>query len=190
MFWKVLLILVLGVSTAAAENLIVNSNFDLDPTDPANGWVASGTGSFSWNQSSGDPALPSARTDQTGDESMVLYQCIAVTGGMTVDFSARSFTHASVGAATNGVTFSVYANDDCTGEPIETVATTTTTFPSWALRERLGYVIPANALSARIELSSAANGNQNYISWDDVIVSTPSVPVDGEDWGGVKALFR
>ena len=190
MRWLIFLMTALLVTPVMAENLLTNPEFDLDPTIPGNGWSTVGTGLFLWNQSSGDPTAPSARTDQIDDESMILFQCVEITGGLTFDFSARSYTHSSIGASNNGVALSVYESSDCSGDPIETVYTDQTTFPNWALRERQGYTAPANALSARIELFSEANGDNNYISWDNVKLTTPSVPVETKNWSNIKALFR
>lgn len=45
---KGLLTLVLAAASAhaVAANLLQNPDFDLDPTNPANGWTATGTGLF------------------------------------------------------------------------------------------------------------------------------------------------
>ena len=50
--------------TSGGPNLLINPEFDLDPA--TNGWTYVGTGTLSHNNSSGQPALPSARTDHTG----------------------------------------------------------------------------------------------------------------------------
>lgn len=165
------------LATSVSANLLENPDFDLDPTISGNGWTAVGTGSFLWNQSGGDPSPPSARTNQFAGESMILYQCVGIVGGTSYDFSARSFTHSSIGTGTNGVRMSVYSSNDCSGLALETVATDQTSFPDWALRERNGYIAPASASSARIELYSEGNEDQNQISWDNVIVDgQPSAP--------------
>lgn len=158
------------LTTSVSANLLENPDFDLDPTNPANGWTAEGTGSLIWNQTSGDPSPPSARTNQFAGESMILYQCVGIVGGTSYDFSARSFTHSSIGSGTNGVRMSVYSSNDCSGLALETVATNQTSFPNWALREQNGYIAPVDASSARIELYSAGNEDQNQISWDNVMV--------------------
>jgi hypothetical protein len=143
-----------------------------------------------WNQAFGYPLMPSARTDQNGTESMILFQCVEVTGGAGLDFSAYSFTHSAVGLAANGVSLSVFPTLDCSGPPIETVPTDQGSFPDWYLRERFGYITPANTLSARIELSSEANGTVNNISWDSVKLITPSTPTETRTWGSIKAIYK
>lgn len=60
----------------------------------------------------------------------------------------------------------------------------------FALRERNGYVSPANARSARIELLSDANGAINDITWDNVVLAGPALPVEAGTWGAIKALYR
>jgi hypothetical protein len=190
MRWMVMLAATLLAGSATAENLLFNPDFDLDPTVPGNGWSTIGTGAFTWGQAFGAPTPPSARTDQSDAESMILYQCVSITGGMTLDFSARSFTHGSIGSASNGVALSVYTTVDCSGDPIETVFTDQLSFPSWALRERFDYVTPTSTLSARIELLSEANGDISNISWDNVMVSPQSTPVVTRSWRSMKALFK
>jgi hypothetical protein len=184
------LTLMLLAAPVVAQNLLVNPDFDLDPTLAGNGWVATGTGVLAWIQGDGDPSPPSARTTQQGAESMILCQCVRIVGGATYDFSARSYTHAAYVPGTNSVSLSVYPTLDCSGAPIENVLTDQETFPSWAFRERIGYVAPANARSARIELFSAANGETDDISWDSVVVDGPPLPVDTQAWGCIKALYR
>jgi len=190
MRWLVFLTVTLLATPVTAENLLVNPDFDLDPTVPGNGWSTIGTGSFLWVQTNGDPMPPSARTDQNGTESMILFQCVEVTGDMGLDFSALSFTHSSIVPANNGVSLSVFSTLDCSGTPIETVLTDQTSSPNWYLRERIGYITPVNAFSARIELFSEANGSNNYISWDSVRIITPSTPTDTRTWGSIKALYK
>ena len=190
MRWLVFLTVTLLATSVAAENLLVNPDFDLDPTVPGNGWSTIGTGSFLWVQADGDPMPPAARTDQNGTESMILFQCVEVTGGMGLDFSARSFTHGSTGLSANGVSLSVFPTLDCSGPPIETIPTDQESFPDWYLRERFGYITPANTLSARIELSSDANGTINNISWDSVKLITPSTPTETRTWGSIKAIYK
>jgi hypothetical protein len=178
------------VAPVAAQNLLTNPDFDLDPTVLANGWSTTGTGALLWNDGKGDPSPPSARTDQSGTERMILFQCVAIVGGASYNFSARSYTHASTGPATNGVSLSVFPTVDCSGDPIENVPTNQESFPNFALRERIGYVTPGNARSARIELLSDANGTMNDISWDNIMVDGPPVPVEDGTWGAIKALYR
>lgn len=107
--------LILAAAPAVAQNLLDNPQFAQDPTVPGNGWETEGTGTFTWNQSSGDPATPSARTTQHSDEAMILFQCVEILGDMNYGFWSRSYTHASVGGASNGVRLSVFASSDCTG---------------------------------------------------------------------------
>jgi hypothetical protein len=53
---------------------------------------------------------------------------------------------------------------------LETVPTDKVSFPDWALRERNAYLAPPTANSARIELFSTGNSDQNQISWDNVML--------------------
>jgi len=182
--------LFLAAAPAVAQNLLTNPDFDLDPTVPGNGWTAEGTGVFAWNQFEGDPSLPSAQTTQVDSESMILFQCVEITGDTPYSFSSRSFTHSSTVPATNGVSLSVYPTTDCSGAPIESVDTDQSSFPDWGLRQRDGYITPANALSARIELYSTANGTVNDISWDHVFVREATVASERTTWGGIKARYR
>lgn len=156
-----------------AANLLQNPEFDLDPTS-GNGWTADGTGSLSWNLASGQPTPPSARTTQVAGESMILWQCVQIVGGATYDFSSQSFTHSSILSATNSVSLSVYASSDCSGGPLQNVPTNAQSFPNWGLREYIGYVAPMDANSARIELASNGNADNNDISWDNVVVDGPN----------------
>lgn len=183
-------LVVLLAATASAQNLIVNPDFDLDPTIPGNGWTAIGTGILSWNEGTGDPDPPSARTEQSDTESMILCQCVEILGGRAYDFSARSYTHAAIGSASNGVSLSVYESVDCSGSPIETTPTDQSSFPDWALREYEGYISPPNALSARIELHSDANGDIDNVSWDNVKLTVQPLDARPSTWGGIKALYR
>jgi len=185
-----LLATTLLAAPVAAQNLLTNPDFDLDPTVPGNGWSTTGTGALLLNQAIGDPSPPSARTNQSGTESMILFQCVAITEGASYDFSARSYTHSSTAPATNGVSLSVFATVDCSGAPIENIPTNQGSFPNFALRERVGYVTPVNARSARIELLSDANGAINHISWDNIMLGGPPVPVEAGTWGTIKALYK
>ena len=186
-----LLATMLLAAPVTAQNLLVNPDFDLDPTISGNGWSTTGTGTLSWNQAAGEPSAPSARTSQDGTELMVLSQCVPIVGGSSYDFSARSHTYTSISPARNGVSLSVFTTDDCSGAPIENVPTNQETFPTdFALRERNGYVVPANARSARIELLSDANGAINDITWDHVVLAGPAVAVEDGTWGAIKALYR
>jgi hypothetical protein len=117
---------------------------------------------------------------------MMLTQCVAIVGGTAYDFSARSFTNFSFGAgSTNSVRLSVFSSNDCSGAALDTVATNSTSFPSWALRTRLAYVPPGNARSARIELTSTAGpvSARNDILWDNVII-------DGQPGAEGEAIAR
>jgi hypothetical protein len=191
MRWIALVAVVLLASPAAAQNLLLNPDFDLDPTGGGTGWVATGSGSFTWNQGVGDPAPPSIRTTQNNDESMTVCQCVQITALGTYDFSARSYTNSATGSAQNGVSLSVFTSTDCSGSPLETVSTNTVTFPNWALRERTGYVAPMGAQSGLIILSSAANGTVSDISWDSVILTGPgTVDATPKSWGMLKDLYK
>ena len=90
----------------------------------------------------------------------------------------------------HGEGLSVFATVDCSGDPIENVPTNQQSFPNFSLRERIGYVTPADARSARIELLSDANGAMNDISWDNIMVDGPPVPVEYGTWGAIKALYK
>ncbi len=186
----IILVAMLAATIVSAQNLIINPDFDLDPTITENGWSTIGTGVLEWNQSTGDPSPPSAHTLQENEESMILFQCVAIIGGTTYDFSARSFTHAATGLATNGVTLSFYDNTDCTGEPIETVTTNQLSFPNFAMRSRSNYLAPVNAQGARIELTSTANGTISNISWDNVMLLGNGVAADSKAWSDIKDFYR
>jgi len=121
---------------------------------------------------------------------MVLNQCVGIIGGESYDFMVNSFTHGAIGPALNSVSLSVYSTVDCSGSPIETVFTDQLSFPDWALREHLDYITPANALSARILLSSEANGETSRISWDNVVIRQHVVATDHRTWGCIKAMYR
>jgi len=190
MRWIALLATTLWAAPVAAQNLLINPDFDQDPTVSGNGWSATGTGSLEWNQALGDPSPPSARTHQTGTQSMTLWQCVPIVAGSSYDFSARSYTYTSTAPAMNRVALAVFASDDCSGAPIETVIANQQTFPNFALRERIGYVAPLNARSARIELLSDANSTVNDITWDNVILHGPATPVAYGTWGAIKAVYR
>jgi hypothetical protein len=185
-----LLATMLLAAPVAAQNLLINPDFDLDPTLPANGWSTTGTGALVWNQPIGDPSPPSARTTQSGTESMMLFQCVPIVGGASYDFSARSYTYSSTAPATNSVSLSVFATADCSGAAIENIATNQQSFPNFGLRERIGYVAPVTAQSGRIELLSNANGANNDIASDNVMVVGPPVPVAAGTWGAIKALYQ
>ena len=62
MRWFALLATMLLAVPVAAQNLLSNPDFDLDPTVPGNDWSTTGTGDLLWNQGKGDPSPPSART--------------------------------------------------------------------------------------------------------------------------------
>jgi hypothetical protein len=172
----------------AAQNLVVNSGFDLDPTDPANGWATDGTGWLSHILWFGDPAPPSARTDCEGAEWLVLSQCVRVAAGESYEFSARSYTHHAITAATNSVSLSFFSDPDCSAGWLTTVATDHQSFPNWALRWSTDVIAPAGATAARIELNADAAGYLMNISWDDVVVTpTHAVFVDGFESGGTAA---
>jgi hypothetical protein len=185
-----LLATMLLAAPAAAQNLLVNPDFDLDPTIAGNGWSKTGTGTLVWFETFGDPSPPCARSTQNGAESMILYQCVHIVGGATYDFSGRSFTHSSIGLAHNSVSLSVYATDDCSGAPIENVETNQNSFPNFSLRQRFGYVAPLNARSARIELLSDAGGTTDDISWDTIILTGPATAVESGTWGTIKSFYR
>ncbi len=167
-------------TSAAAANLLKNPDFDLDPTNPANGWTAVGNGTLSHNVNKGDLAPPSARCDNTEVQSLTLQQCVGIVGGTPYDFSARSFTHLSTGegVSTNSVSVSFFSSSDCTDDFLSNVPTDTGSFPNWALREAKGVLAPANANSARIELNAEATGAGTImnISWDNVILDGLSPP--------------
>jgi len=190
MLWKILTIVVLLATPSLAQNLLQNPDFDLDPTIPGNGWDIIGTGIFEWLPNDGYPAAPSVAMDQVADESMILCQCAPVVGGEEYNFSSYSYTPSSYGGATNGVYLSTYSTPDCSGIPIETVKADQASAPDWYFRERVGYIVPGSAMSAKIELRSVANGGRNNICWDHVVLERQLVPVKNNSWGNVKALYR
>src|SRR4026209_1456336 len=134
-----LLATLLLAAPVAAQNLLINPDFDLDPTVPANGWSTTRTRGPVWGQAVGDPGPPSARTTQSDAESMILFQCVPIVGGASYDFSAHSYTYTSIGPATNSVSLSVFATTDCSGVAIENIETNQQSFPNFSFRERVGY---------------------------------------------------
>ncbi|MCB1864469.1 MAG: hypothetical protein KDG50_03500 [Chromatiales bacterium] len=165
-------LMVLGAPVLAA-NLLVNPQFDADPSVSGNGWTLSGTGNFTWRMDTGQPAAPSAAMDQNNGESMQLSQCVTIVGGTSYDFSAQSSTQSSFGAGSmNGVRLSVFSSLDCSGAPLDTVQATDFSFPNWALTSRSGYMAPGGAMSAQIELFSTAGPvmARDFILWDNVVL--------------------
>lgn len=181
---------ILVAAPAAAQNLLENPQFNLDPTVPGHGWTVSGTGTAAWVPGAGDPEPPSVRTTQSGAESMSLFQCVEIVGGLTYDFWTRSYTHSSIGAARNGVRLVIFAATGCSGAELEIVGTDTNAVPNWYQRLRLGYVAPPGAGSALFELYSEANGDNNDISWDDTMLREHVVAAEKSSWGTLKALYR
>ena len=163
---------------AGADNLLVNPNFDLDPTDPANGWIAVGTGTVEFLGGVGQPDPPSVRLLATAGQAVTLEQCRPIQGGTPYDFRARSYTSQAIGDATNSVALSVFSLEGCSGL-LETVATDLGEFPDWYLRRRHGYVPPLAAASARIELASIANSAVDDIYFDSAFLPEPSALAAG-----------
>lgn len=183
---------VLLASTAAAQNLLMNPGFDLDPTNPANGWTTEGNGVLSHYSGAGDPAPPSARAETTDPQWLTLQQCIGVVAGMKYQFSARSFTNRGTGSATNSVSLSFFSSIDCTSGLLSNVPTDNGTFPGWYYRWADDVVAPPGAVAARIELAADGAGGVMDILWDDVIVQ-PDIDLFEDDFetgaiGGWSAM--
>lgn len=176
----------LGSSLVSAQNLLVNPDFDLDPSDPGNGWVVVGTGRLTFDTGDGYPAAPSAYVDCAGDEYLYLQQCVAIPPGATIDFGAHSLTWFSSVPSHNRVAVSFFAGSDCGGTALGTEPTTGVSFPGggWAYRWAEDVVPPVGAGSARLDLIAEANSAQVTIVWDTIYLGNPAgVFFDGFESG-------
>lgn len=179
-------------SLAAPQNLLVNPNFDLDPSNPSNGWTIVGTGTLTHVTGNGYPAPPCARVDTTGSESLGLEQCAPIAPGERLDFSGYSYTHNATSAAHNEIVVSFFASADCSGAVLDTAPTTGLSFPDWAYRWAEWVAPPPGASSARFELTAEANGFTMNISWDTVELAPSRILFkdgfesgDSAAWSGV-----
>jgi hypothetical protein len=163
---------------ARADNLLVNPNFDLDPTDPANGWTSVGDGTVEFLSGIGMPDPPSVRLLAMAGQAVTLEQCRPIQGGLPYDFGARSFTNDAFGDSQNSVALSVFSLEGCSGL-LETVEADLETFPDWADRRRHGYQAPPAAQSARIELASLSNSGVDDIDFDSAFLPEPAASALG-----------
>ncbi len=186
--WRLALVtIVISSGSAEAQNLLTNPDFDLDPTNPANGWIVNGTGLLSHSLGTGDPAPPSARVDTTGPQWLDLHQCVEVDPGAAYDFWARSYTHTSYGSSSNSVSVSFFSTADCSSGLILNVPTEHNLFPNWSLRWSHEVVAPPGASSARIELAADGADAEMDISWDDVMLRvSPPLFADGFESGSTN----
>jgi hypothetical protein len=153
-------------AAAAAENLLVNPDFDLSPV--TSGWSAVGTGSVTHLVGFGHPA-PSAQLDAEGSELIALQQCRPVSGDTLYDVEARTYTSFASGLSTNAVRIRWYALEGCSDE-IESAELIDTIYTpgGFALRHLRGVSSPADAQSARVDLEVVANGTPTQVFFDAV----------------------
>ena len=165
-----------AAGVAGAQNLLVNPVFDLDPTNPANGWTILGDGTVEFNTSLGYPAAPSARLSATGAQAVRLEQCVAVDPDVVYGFSAVSHTEQANGNGANSISVQLFTSADCSSGDFESVTTSVETVPepTWVLRQGQTFLGAQQAHSALISLASIANGDTDVIDFDTVFLPEPA----------------
>ncbi len=154
--------------TAAAQNLLVNPNFDANVT----GWSFTTPGTFTWDSSldaDSNPLSGSGRLDNTSPVaagSSFAAQCVAVTGGSNYDFLAKiriPSGQSQTGYANVVVNF--YNAASCSGSNVGGTASPSvlsTTSDTWVQSQVLAFAAPGTAVSAQVNLwvnKAEANGS-------------------------------
>lgn len=180
MKWKVsafaLLLVLAVVGTAAAQNLLVNPNFDSNVA----GWSFTTPGTFTWDSSldaNSNPLSGSGRLDNTSPATFgtsFAAQCVAVTGGSNYDFWTQiriPSGQTQTGYANGVVNF--YDGASCGGSNVGGFASPSvlsTTTDTWVQSQLLTQLAPASAVSAQVNLwvnKAEANGSL-VVNFDSV----------------------
>ena len=201
--------------TAAAQNLLVNPNFDSNVA----GWSFTTPGTFTWDSSldaGSNPLSGSGRLDNTSpatNGTSFAAQCVAVTGGSTYDFLAKiriPSGQSQTGHANVVVNF--YDGASCGGSNVGGTASPivlSTTTDTWVQSQVLAFAAPGTAVSAQVNLwvdKVEANGSF-VVNFDDAAfglaqsptptptptsTATPTgaaAPVPATGRGGLLVLF-
>ena len=153
------LFLVLATAgTAAAQNLLVNPNFNSD----VSGWSFTTPGTFTWDSSldaDSNPSSGSGRLDNTSPAAFgtsFAAQCVAVTGGSSYDFSAQiRIPSGQTDTGYAAVVANFYNAASCGGSNVGGTSTPqvlSTTTNTWVLSQVLAFAAPGTAVSAQVSL--------------------------------------
>jgi hypothetical protein len=189
-----------STGTAAAQNLLVNGNFDSNVL----GWGFVGTGSFTRDSSldaDSDPSSGSGRLENTapvGFGASSATQCVAVTGGRNYDFKA--WIRFPTGQASSGramVNVNFFDAAGCHGSNIGGSASPnvqSTTTGTWVLSQVVAIAAPASAVSAQINLDSVkTEATGSLVANFDAAVFSSALPTRGDfngDGLAEMAVFR
>jgi hypothetical protein len=153
-----LLLVLVTAGTAAAQNLLVNPNFDSD----VSGWSFTTPGTFTWDSTLDADSNPSSGSGRLENGSTVAFgtsfaaQCVAVTGGSNYDLMVQiriPSGQTDSGYAMINVNF--YNAASCGGSNVggasspQVLSTTTDT---WVLSQVLNQAAPGTAVSAQVSL--------------------------------------
>ncbi|MFI5182523.1 MAG: FG-GAP repeat domain-containing protein, partial [Thermoanaerobaculia bacterium] len=173
--------------TGAAQNLIVNGNFDSNVL----GWTFQDTGSFTLDSShdadsnplSGSGRLENAIPLESGSARAM--QCVAVTGGKSNDIWAR--IRIPSGQTTSGyamVVVQFYDGASCLGNSVGGVSTpqlNSTTTDTWVVSEVFSQAAPVAAVGARVNLwVNKTEATGSLVVDFDTLAFSPAVPRMGD----------
>jgi len=153
-----LLLVLVTAGTAAAQNLLVTSNFDSN----VSGWSFTTLGTFTWNSSLDADSYPLSGSGRLENGSTAAFgtsfaaQCVAVTGGSNYDLMVRiriPSGQTDSGYAMINVNF--YNAASCGGSNVGGAASPqvlSTTTDTWVLSQVLNQAAPGTAVSAQVSL--------------------------------------
>jgi hypothetical protein len=148
------LLWVYATSTAAA-NLVTNPDFDSN----LNGWtvVSSGTPTFTLDNSTGDPAAPSAHIVADAAGADVYSDCIVIDSSQNVDFTIN-YKAASVDI----VLVLPFNNASCSPPEPVPVQEITLVPNNWTGASDLNFALPLGTQSVQIELQLFGSSDINF----------------------------
>lgn len=171
---------VAGIGSAAASNLLTNSDFDVD----FSGWTVDITGvdATATIDSFANPPPGSAHLDAPNPGSRVaVSQCVTLAAPLNVDLIANTYTDSSSGTSTNGVQIESYDTLDCAGVLLATQLTTEAVYATWGTRALPGYGLPAGTMSVRVSFFIDSGDTSESVHFDHIGLFADSIFVDGFD---------
>ncbi len=147
-------VVALGASPVAAQNLLLNGEFDFDVSL----WTVSASpGSVTWSaqdHQGGTGSALLASTDPGTLANKAITQCRPAHAGDTYDTRAWYFIPSGQGATGYGQLFvNWFDSDTCLTSPLSGVgAPIVTTLDTWEERQILDQIAPAGTIAARVFL--------------------------------------
>lgn len=176
---RLALIVFLAACAPAAQawNVLKNPDF----VGGTAGWNTSGSGSWeSYLSAPADAAGGSLRLDSDPGTAHA-DQCVDVAKWLDIDVSATKFSNASSGDGTHTFKLVVYDQAGCTGNVLSTItlpeagtAVMGNNGATWTEVSVLGTPLPSGAISAKMNLDTAAtSGSISYFLLDHIEVVPP-----------------